>query len=107
MNAHKEGPWALSYDAGSTRDVIAADGTPICTIRQAWVTREQYRANAHLVVASPALLKACKRLAFVLQNGGDETEFDEAIRLHDEAMAIVNGECEKLGEPRPVQGVGP
>lgn len=100
MIGHKEGPWALSYDTGSTRDVVSADGTPICTIRQAWVTREQYRANSHLVVASPALLKACKRLAFVLQNGGDESDFDEAIRLHDEAMAIVDGECEKLGELR-------
>lgn len=101
MSGHKEGPWALSYDTGSTRDVVAADGTPICTIRHPWVTRDQYRANGHLVVAAPALLKACKRLAWVLQNGGDETEFDAAIRLHDDAMAIVDGECEKLGEPRP------
>ena len=57
------GPWELSYDQGSTRDVIATKGsTPICTARQAWVTREEYAANAALIAAAPELLAQLQAL---------------------------------------------
>ena len=50
MSAHTPGPWELSYDKGSTRDVIASNGSePICMVRQSWVSREAYQANAQLI----------------------------------------------------------
>ncbi len=61
MNKHTKGPWELSYDKGNNRDVIASsDKSPICSVRQSWVSREQYHANAKLIAAAPDLLAALK-----------------------------------------------
>jgi len=55
------GPWELSYDQGSTRDVISTKGSlPICTMRLSWITHEQYAANALLVAAAPELVEALR-----------------------------------------------
>lgn len=41
------GDWSLSYDTGSTRDVVAhPDPKPVCTVKHGWVTREQFAAEA-------------------------------------------------------------
>lgn len=47
------GPWEMSYDKGSTRDIVASpDPLPICMVRGVtYVGIEQYRANAHFIAA--------------------------------------------------------
>lgn len=63
MSEHTPGPWSLSYDQGSTRDVVATpDPLPICTMRLAWITREQYAANSLLVAAAPEMLEMLQEL---------------------------------------------
>ena len=63
VGRHTPGPWVLTYDKGSTRDVVASpDPLPICTMRQAWVTREQYAANALVVAAAPEMLAMLQEL---------------------------------------------
>lgn len=68
MSAHTPGPWELSYDMGSGRDVISSvDSSPVCTVRISWVGPEQYRANALLIAAAPELLSALVEAAELIE----------------------------------------
>ena len=47
------GPWSLSYDKGSTRDIFTEQGKlPVCMVRGVtYVGQEQYLANGHFIAA--------------------------------------------------------
>lgn len=63
IGRHTPGPWEMSYDKGSGRDIIASpDPLPICTVKVSWVGREQYQANARLIAAAPDLLAVLQEL---------------------------------------------
>lgn len=68
------GPWSLAFDRGSTRDIIAPDSSPICSVRIHYVTPEQYAANARLIAAAPELAEALTEMvgkyAGQVQNDG-------------------------------------
>jgi hypothetical protein len=55
--AHTPGPWEMSYDQGSYRDIMTKDAR-ICTVRHGYVSRETYHANARLIAAAPELVSA-------------------------------------------------
>lgn len=98
MSAHTPGPWQMSYDNGSTRDIVASpDPLPICTVRLSYVTHEQYAANARLIAEAPvmlALLKKAEQLAQVACDWNlDEVEIDgqmvSTYDLRDQFLAVL------------------
>lgn len=83
------GDWSLSYDTGSTRDVVAhPDPKPVCTVKQGWVTREQYAANAQLIASAPKLYEALYQVLTVA-NLRDHPAIAEMARA---ALASARGE---------------
>lgn len=63
VEQHTPGPWELSYDKGSGRDIVSSLGSlPICTVRISWVGDKQYHANARLIAAAPDLLAVLQEL---------------------------------------------
>lgn len=61
MSKHTPGPWVLSYDQGSTRDIVSEkEQLTICMVRRSWVSPDAYQANAQLIAAAPELLEAAK-----------------------------------------------
>jgi len=81
------GPWELSYDHGSTRDVISTKGSlPICTMRLSWITHEQYAANALLVAAAPELVEALKEARAIIEQFGCEIDTAALLKI-DAALA--------------------
>lgn len=92
------GPWELSYDQGSTRDVISTKGSlPICTMRLSWITHEQYAANALLVAAAPELADALSEMIAAMVDYEMEAETEapashrEMMRKARAALAKANG----------------
>lgn len=103
---HTPGPWALSYDNGSTRDVVASpDPLPICSVRIHYVGREQYHANANLIAAAPRLLSAAQRVTAAFRAMGQpasvvglvsnlRAECEASMLELDEAIKQATGEAE-------------
>lgn len=76
------GPWEMSYDTGSTRDIITAAGSlPIGSVRVSYVGEGEYHANAHLIAAAPELYEAARRAL---------SSLNSVLRHRN---AIVNFDC--------------
>lgn len=92
---HTPGPWVLSYDKGSTRDIVASpDPLPICTVRQAWLpSREQYHANARLISAAPDMLAVLQELR---ESAAYWSEYDAPLGIVDRIEAAIG---KATGEP--------
>jgi hypothetical protein len=81
------GPWSLAFDRGSTRDIIAPDGSPICSVRIHYVTPEQYAANARLIAAAPELAEALQQIAKYPTARADEMGIERARKIASAALA--------------------
>ena len=89
MSTHTPGPWELSYDNGSGRDIVASpDPLPICTVKISWVGHEQYRANARLIAAAPELLEAAQ-LALMIAESWIHDQLDGTGALDGALMNLI------------------
>lgn len=86
---HTPGPWFTSYDKGSSRDIMSKDAV-IGTVRIAYVTQEQYKANALLIRAAPDLLALAYQYA------------RECAECNGIGVVIDGGDCEGCRHVRKV-----
>lgn len=79
---HSPGPWKLAYDKGSNRDIMT-NNARVATAWLAYVTPEEYHANAHLIAAAPDLLEALRELDAAID---DEALYEPDDDEHAKAL---------------------
>jgi hypothetical protein len=78
MTKHTKGPWRYDFDDGYCGELIAHDGSSVCTF-----VDEPNAADATLIAEAPALLEVLQEIL------ADGVHSDVVPHLHRKARAVI------------------
>lgn len=98
-----KGPWRLSRYHWPYAEIVVGDGNDsmaksegrlICQNESLGKSKDEYRANAHLIAAAPEMYKALDRTLIALLECDFDVYFPDEVKQMQAALAKARGEVE-------------